>query len=885
MPRLKKRKQEDMSNHPVTWEEVDLLPVISQASPTAALDLRNENTDCSSRDCSDSVVLQQTSPEVGECCDSASDSRGDLKMLQTGSREPRVSTPSPAATSPRSRAPRVARTSPHVSLPLVRRHCAVSGAPQPPAATSAGKNDGAALQHGQGGTRSVPSSSASAPSIIPLLTPARESDPGKVNACAGSNERPGEEKQKDDMAALEATDEGIASDVLLQARKTVPMGSPKMQKKIEGPRLLSVETHAPTPRSAGRPEVVAAPRTHSASSRGSGEGIEEEREDSSLAGGGDEAALECTGGRARGNQTPREDTMEAGRGNPLPSEEEVSGHNAGLGCNTAASEEESSSHAPVLQDVPAAALERASVPPRSDLPEIARNALPALSCMQQRSEEAGTEAARCTRTLSDSSSSMTSARRLVAEAGRSFKLKFLQHRNNNGGLLRDVPETLGGSDSLLVTPVVREKTARSPAPHAQKAGMCLLSSHLLLSRSSNGSCWSLPSSRRCDACIAAACDRILADASPTAAAALRMLASPARRGVLCEDRAYDFLLAEATPAATAAIRQLATRSRSGGSGDDAALAQGARSPKGLSEKKHDAIERRQTDSGKATGPLVDKKTERKPLVSADARELLWWLSRHLSDVRPTQGLGGKARNAEAGSSLRGGRLRASSKTRALQLVHALGKAAGSNGPSSAQQQPCKSKAPSPFHGAPSLNGQPHNRVYVTGAPAIPRRQKSQGRLALCESRTPEMGRATAVPAEGSCPQKGSAKVSAGLSETKLILGSSNYKSAGPRRPKTPQRSRTEGAVGKLASPIIRRPTSASGERFPGERPPWDFSSAPRQEGPRMPFRTLIRKERSTNRELESWTKNVHSSRSPQPRRGSGERRSAAGDTTDWTPAT
>ncbi|KAL8272906.1 hypothetical protein Esti_003160 [Eimeria stiedai] len=494
-------------------------------------------------------------------------------------------------------------------------------------------------------------------------------------------------------------------------------------------------------------------------------------------------------------------------------------------------------------------------------------------CMQAANEgqvataHASRERPRCASTASDSSCwAAASTQLLVAEAGRSFKLKFLQHRNKATLSVRG--EDWGPPSAASPHPLPR--TPLSHAQHKTTSELCVLPPNLiapLANGNSNG--LTLPSRRRCEACLAAACDRILAEASITPESLMRKLASsPSRhlassRSAGTTFEALDLLSTSGlSPTAAAAVKQLAAAALRGNTSGSDTARQG-----GLSGRTNGQVLLRPPQEGEREGGVAavtsPSSMDRRRFSAADPRDLLRLISSEMCRASSSQERTQAAKEARKGERPRS----SSAATRAQRRSSSLSAAEGPK--STLKEQKPQNIPASGVRAAPVRVGS--SSAATRRRPAegtqlksiVPRASSSSG-VARPQVEQPQP---SATAAAAAIKESHSILISSSKTEqetfplmritrTRLLMQtkeneeeSSRLKASTRLRKRFPmQRSNTKHMVpsSRPASPHAAhanktRPTSTSRGRFPGERPPWDFSCAPLQEGPRVPFRSLLRK--------------------------------------------
>lgn len=616
--------------------------------------------------------------------------------------------------------------------------------------------------------------------------------------------------------------------VVLRTDKGVQADCPAPE-AVERARLLSVETHAPTPRSARLSAAAEGPKAPAVSA--------ELSEEASV-------GVEV---RGEGGETERDSPSPPVDSYPLkPLRAAPEGGSGSASSQPHAEEEDIPSdcvQTPNLAEAAEAVVsgERLESPNAPGSPAKKRDleARESLSPATPKEKDAANGEGKV---HSDTAAPVTSARRLVVEAGQSFRLKFLQHRGD-AALRKELIEATDSWESTCILPSLEAKTFDSPAACGkQKTELCVLTSHIF-SRSSNGSSLSLPSSRRCEACIAAACDRILADASRIPAAAARKLLSPARRGAAEADSTTDRFFSESTPTAARGGRKAtatpnccpmrksaAPRAAGSQSLDKAVLGTdtGAEGPEAQS----------QTEAAAQS----DRNEEKKTVASLEMRERSCFLPRSASGLLPrstlaeTQGKSravaqpqGRRSLSTAGSSRLTGSQ--SSSTRAPSARESV--RGGVSGASARGQL---------VRQASMLHLRPKTQIAAAAAAAPPTKEKLESsRVAATAGRRRSASETVPV----SSFRKPGVRAADGVLEKKSEQPSSAAQKPSVQRLKSVTRSRAHSPTVKPVSPATvheseRIPTSFARGRYPGERPPWDSSPAPRH-GPRMPFRSLVKR--------------------------------------------
>lgn len=437
--------------------------------------------------------------------------------------------------------------------------------------------------------------------------------------------------------------------------------------------------------------------------------------------------------------------------------------------------------------------------------------------------------------MADVHSATESAQLLVAEAGRSFKLKFLQHRRETGSLYPENGHSRKSPTNASVSSPAKE--SRGPiiamASRQQKGELCLLSPTLLFSRTSNGSC--LSSSRRCEACIATACDRIFAEATPTEAAAICRLASPARRALSGEE-----LFRESNTSPAAAARKIRSPRRTNSAAGEVAPTEALLSPSKATIKRHNFTNRAVHESGKVNSACAQNEAERMSLVlPADARELIWLLSRQLPQLGCKEAFVASQKKPEActirkpsDSSSRHCR---TSNSNPRQLPSCIQKLPGTT-------QQAKANTVSPA--TPRLSSKACQERFPVGV----RKSRSKSERSEKGSLTmkKEQTRVTNLPTAAQVPSVAKPCSSSASSASERRAASAGGRPVNISRHGNAKQTSTNEAIIRSATPALhsRQSTVASackGTKGRGEKPPWDSSSVPLHGGPRMPFRTLLRR--------------------------------------------
>lgn len=439
--------------------------------------------------------------------------------------------------------------------------------------------------------------------------------------------------------------------------------------------------------------------------------------------------------------------------------------------------------------------------------------------------------------ITDVHSATESAQLLVAEAGRSFKLKFLQHRRETGCLYLENGHSRKTPTNVSVSSPAKE--SRGPiiamASRQQKGELCLLSPTLLFSRTSNGSC--LSSSRRCEACIATACDRIFAEATPTEAAAICRLASPARRALSGEE-----LFRESNTSPAAAPRKIRSPRRTNGAAGEVAPTEALLSPSKATIKKHNFTNKAIHESGKLNSACAQNEAERKSLVlPADARELIWLLSRQLPQLGCKEAFVASHKRPEACTvrkpSDSSSRHCHTSNSNPRQLPSCIQKLPG-------RTQQAKANTVSPA--TPRLSSKACQERFPLGVrksrSKCERSEKGSLTVKKEQTRVMNLPMAAQVPSVAKpCISKHSASTA-----SERRAASAGGRPVNMSRHGNAKQTSINEAILRSATPAVhsRQSTVASackGTKGRGEKPPWDSSSVPLHGGPRMPFRTLLKR--------------------------------------------
>ncbi|KAL8448387.1 hypothetical protein Emag_003938 [Eimeria magna] len=476
------------------------------------------------------------------------------------------------------------------------------------------------------------------------------------------------------------------------------------------------------------------------------------------------------------------------------------------------------------------------------------------------------ERPRCATTVSDSSCcAAASTQLLVAEAGRSFKLKFLQHRHK---ATLDVP----GDDWDPPTAASPHPLPRTPlclAQHKTMSELCVLPHSLMAPLATgSGSGLTLPSSRRCEACLAAACDRILAEASLTPGSLMRKLASSPSRHLASSRSAGTALEASdllatsgLSPTAAAAVKQLAAAALRGNASNLDIGHQG-----GLSGRTNGQGLLKQQEEGEreggTTGATSPTPTDRRRFSAADPRDLLRLISSEMCRASNCE-----ERTKTAKGASKGARPRSSSAAtpaaRVQQRSSSISAAAESKQARKEEDQhvaPASGVRPAPVRLASSSAATRRRPAGGSHLKPIVQRASSSSGIGRLEKPQPSAMAATRDSPSTPIPSSKTKQETLPLmriGRSRLLMQTkekedetSRLKASTRLRKRTPVQSNNTDNIltsSRPASPELMhankaRPTSSTSRgRFPGERPPWDFSCAPLQQGPRMPFRSLLRK--------------------------------------------
>ncbi|XP_026190263.1 uncharacterized protein LOC113146605 [Cyclospora cayetanensis] len=479
-----------------------------------------------------------------------------------------------------------------------------------------------------------------------------------------------------------------------------------------------------------------------------------------------------------------------------------------------------------------------------------------------------------------SSPAAMSPRRFVAEAGQSFKEKFLQHWT--GDSLQPVAGRIEGRTPSVEragkNAVERQDAAPSSAQQQQQKRPALQSPSSLANKGLNkGSSWGLPCGRRCEACIAEVCDRLLAEASPTEAAALKQLTSPNRRLLSGEETPLD-RLAEAGPSVAATIMRLVSMSpkRSGQAGPTsslagaglatpvAAAANGSGSPKKAQGRRRYPEPQNVFAGHKTARCSEDGVSERMCLVlPAGTRELLWMLSRRppeaLSEPACTGSLpqGPLPKDGVAsGVSEPPGKAPPEKRNPAVavkpvtRVTTLKGKDAGNFG----LQRIKKALKPS-LRGSlpPSSSANKHQKLpaktpATKSSPAVCTQKRREQVGAPHHEGSPAHKRAEKIllSKARSCPAVSGG--SPGCQCEKSLFpdgGGSLVPSCAPRKQQSERLLRGNVSSHKkrcVTAQKVEGPSTstATSGQLRGKKPPWDFSCVLRHDGPRLPFSTLLR---------------------------------------------